>query len=83
MDASLRRQPRPAADPASADEVIVRVRGALFLSDNTEPQPSLTVLRRGAVSRKHRDPWAEDSLLVVEVAETSLASPAVVARSAS
>ncbi|HEX2442069.1 MAG TPA: Uma2 family endonuclease [Methylomirabilota bacterium] len=54
------------------DEVIVRVQGALALSDDTEPQPDLTVLRRGAVSYKHRDAWAEDALLVIEVSETSL-----------
>lgn len=55
------------------DEVIVRVQGALALSDDTEPQPDLTVLRRRAIPYKEREAWAEDALLVIEVAETSLA----------
>jgi Uma2 family endonuclease len=45
----------------------------LALSDDTEPQPDLAVLRRGAVSYKERDAWADDALLVIEAAESSLA----------
>jgi Uma2 family endonuclease len=55
------------------DHVIVRVQGPVALTDDTEPQPDLTVLRRRAVPYKDREAWAEDALLVVEVAETSLA----------
>jgi Uma2 family endonuclease len=55
------------------DSAIVRVQGAVALADDTEPQPDLAVLRRGAVPYKLRDAWAEDALLVIEVAESSLA----------
>lgn len=54
------------------DEAIVRVQGTLALSDDTEPQPDLTVLKRRAIPYKEREAWAEDALLVIEVAETSL-----------
>ena len=46
---------------------------ALALADDTEPEPDLTVLRRRAVPYKEREAGAEDALLVIEVAETSLA----------
>jgi len=55
------------------DEVIVRVQGPVALAEDTEPQPDFTVLRRRAVPYKAREAWAEDALLVIEVAETSLA----------
>jgi Uma2 family endonuclease len=54
------------------DEVIVRTQGPVTLTEDTEPQPDLTVLRRRAVPYKEREAWAEDALLVIEVAETSL-----------
>jgi Uma2 family endonuclease len=56
-----------------ADRAMVRVQGAVALADDTEPQPDLAILRRGAVPYKDRDAWAEDALLVIEVAESSLA----------
>jgi Uma2 family endonuclease len=56
-----------------ADRAIVRVQGAVALADDTEPQPDLAVLRHGTVPYKNRDAWAEDALLVIEVAESSLA----------
>ena len=56
-----------------ADRAIVRVQGAVALADDTEPQPDLAILRHGAVPYKARDAWAEDALLVIEVAESSLA----------
>ena len=43
------------------------------LADDTEPQPDFTVLRRRAVAYKDREAWAEDAVLVIEVAESSLA----------
>jgi Uma2 family endonuclease len=55
------------------EDVIGRVQGPVALADDTEPEPDLTVLRRRAVPYKDREAWAEDALLVVEVAETSLA----------
>jgi len=54
------------------DDAIVSVQGPLALADDTEPQPDLTVLRLRDVPYKHREAWAEDALLVIEVAETSL-----------
>jgi Uma2 family endonuclease len=55
------------------DEAIVSVQSPLALAHDTEPGPDLTVLRRRAVPYKEREAWAEDALLVIEVAETSLA----------
>ena len=55
------------------DNAIVRVQGPVALADDTEPQPDFTVLRRRTVPYKDREAWAEDALLVIEVAETSLA----------
>ena len=55
------------------DEAIVSVQGPLALADDTEPEPDLTVLQRRAVPYKEREAWAEDALLVIEVADTSLA----------
>jgi Uma2 family endonuclease len=55
------------------DEVIVRAQGPIALTEDTEPQPDLTVLRRRTVPYKEREAWAEDALLVIEVAESSLA----------
>ncbi len=54
------------------DRAMVRVQGAVALADGTEPQPDLALLRRGAVPYKDRDAWAEDALLVIEVAESCL-----------
>jgi Uma2 family endonuclease len=55
------------------DDVIVRVQGPVALADDTEPLPDFTVLRRRPVSYKDREARAEDALLVIEVADTSLA----------
>ena len=54
------------------DDAIVRVQGPVALTDDTEPQPDLTVLRRRAVPYKEREARAEDAVLVIEVAESSL-----------
>jgi Uma2 family endonuclease len=55
------------------EHAVVSVQNPLPLSDDTEPQPDLAVLRGREVSYKEREAWAEDALLVIEVAETSLA----------
>jgi len=52
-----------------AGGAIVWVQSPIALADDTEPD----VLRRGAVPYKERDAWAGDALLVVEVADSSLA----------
>jgi len=55
------------------DDVIVRVQGPVALTDDTEPEPDFTVLRRRDVAYKDREAWAEDALLMIEVADSSLA----------
>jgi Uma2 family endonuclease len=55
------------------DTSIVSVQGPLALAEDTEPQPDLAVLRVQDVPYKDRDAWAEDALLVIEVADSSLA----------
>jgi Uma2 family endonuclease len=45
----------------------------VILADDTEPEPDLTVLRRRPVPYKEREAYAEDVLLLIEVADTSLA----------
>ena len=57
---------------ALTGRAIVSVQNPIALSDDTEPEPDLKILRRRAVPYKDRDAWAEDALLVIEVAETSL-----------
>jgi Uma2 family endonuclease len=52
---------------------IVSVQNPVALSDDTEPQPDLKVLRRRPVPYKEREAYGEDVLLLIEVAETSLA----------
>jgi Uma2 family endonuclease len=56
-----------------AGRAIVSVQNPVVLADDSEPQPDLKILRRRPVSYKHRTADAEDTLLVIEVAETSLA----------
>jgi hypothetical protein len=56
------------------DRAIVRVQGPVALADDTEPQPDLAVLRRRHdVPYREREAWAEDALLMIEVAESTLA----------
>lgn len=52
---------------------IVSVQQPVVLTDDTEPQPDLTALRRGPVPYKEREAHAADVLLVIEVADSSLA----------
>ncbi|MGH7390639.1 MAG: Uma2 family endonuclease [Candidatus Rokuibacteriota bacterium] len=56
-----------------AGRAIVWVQNPIVLTDDTEPQPDLAVLRRRPVPYKEREAWAEDALLLVEVADSSLA----------
>lgn len=53
-----------------AGRAVVSVQNPVVLSDDTEPQPDLTVLRQR--SYKHAGPATADVSLVIEVAETSL-----------
>lgn len=56
-----------------AGRAIVSVQNPVVLADDSEPQPDLKILRHRSVSYKHRTAAAEDTLLLIEVAETSLA----------
>ena len=56
-----------------AGRATVWAQSSIVLADDTEPEPDLAVLRRGTVPYKERDAWAEDVLLLIEVAESSLA----------
>jgi len=51
---------------------IVSVQNPVALSEDSEPQPDLAVWRRRPVPYKEREAVAEDTLLLIEVAETSL-----------
>ncbi|MGH7388917.1 MAG: Uma2 family endonuclease [Candidatus Rokuibacteriota bacterium] len=56
-----------------AGRAIVWVQNPIVLTDDTEPQPDLAVLRHRLVPYKDREAWAEDTLLLIEVADSSLA----------
>jgi Uma2 family endonuclease len=58
--------------PALAGRAIVSVQNPVVLSNDTEPQPDLQILRRRPVPYKEREAFSEDTLLLIEVAETSL-----------
>ena len=58
---------------ASADRAIVRVQGPLRLADITEPEPDVQLLVRRDDFYVDSHPTQFDVLLVIEVAETSLA----------
>ncbi len=51
----------------------VSVGTAVALADDTDTEPDLAVLRLRTPSFKVREPYAEDALLVIEVADISLA----------
>jgi Uma2 family endonuclease len=51
----------------------VSVGTAVALADDTDTEPDLAVLRLRTPSFKIREPYAEDALLVIEVADISLA----------
>ncbi len=53
------------------DRAIVRVQGPLRLHEYSEPEPDLTVLRARADFYASRHPGPDDTLLVIEVADTS------------
>src|SRR5262245_2362421 len=58
---------------ALGNRAIVSVQQPVVLADDTEPEPDLTVLRHRPVPYKDREAYAEDVLLLIEVADTSLA----------
>ena len=56
-----------------ASRAIVSVQNPVVVADDSEPRPDLKILRRRPVPYKEREALAEDVLLLIEVAETSLA----------
>jgi Uma2 family endonuclease len=54
------------------DAAVVRVQGPIQLSDNTEPQPDVALLRLRTDFYAEAHPTPEDVLLIIEVSETSL-----------
>ena len=48
------------------------VQNPVVLTEDTEPQPDLAICRDRAVPYKDREPHADDVVLLIEVAETSL-----------
>ena len=56
-----------------AGRAIVAVQGPIALGDDTEPEPDIAIIRRRPVPYKGREAYAEDALLLIEVAESSLA----------
>jgi Uma2 family endonuclease len=55
-----------------AGRAIISVQSPVALSDDSEPEPDLKVLRRRPVPYKDVEASAADVLLLIEVAETSL-----------
>jgi len=51
---------------------IVSVQNPVALSDDSEPQPDLAIDRLRDVPYKEREAYADDALLLIEVADTSL-----------
>jgi Uma2 family endonuclease len=60
-------------DVGLAGRAIVSIQMPIVLSDDTEPEPDVQILRRRSVPYKDREAFAEDALLLIEVAESSLA----------
>ncbi|HXH84893.1 MAG TPA: Uma2 family endonuclease [Candidatus Tectomicrobia bacterium] len=52
---------------------IVSVQNPVVVADDSEPQPDLAVCRLRELPYKEREPYAEDTLLLIEVSDTSLA----------
>jgi Uma2 family endonuclease len=56
-----------------AGRALVNVQSGIVLSDDSEPEPDIAVLRRREPPYKEREAHSEDVLLLIEVAESSLA----------
>lgn len=59
--------------PRLEGHAIVRVQGPLMLDDGTEVYPDLMVLRKRDSGYRKQNPTGDDALLVIEVADSSLA----------
>jgi Uma2 family endonuclease len=54
-------------------KAVVSVQNPLRLTNYTEPEPDIVLLKPRKDCYRYKRPWAEDALLVVEVADTTLA----------
>ena len=64
---------REVVEMSPIGRAIVAVHGPIALADDTEPEPDVAIIRRRPVPYKEREAYAEDALLLIEVAESSLA----------
>jgi len=55
------------------ERAIVSIQMPIVLTEDTEPEPDVQVLRHRTIPYKERDALAEDAFLIIEVAQTSLA----------
>ena len=55
------------------DRAIVAVQGPIALAEDSEPEPDIAIIRHRTVPYKEREAFREDALLLIEVAESSLA----------
>ncbi|MBI2799261.1 MAG: Uma2 family endonuclease [Gammaproteobacteria bacterium] len=54
------------------DMVVIALQSPVVLNEHSEPEPDIVLLKSRADFYKSADPHAEDVLLIVEVADTSL-----------
>ena len=55
------------------DRAIVAVQGPIVVAEDSEPEPDIAIIRHRTVPYKEREAFREDALLLIEVAESSLA----------
>ncbi len=56
------------------EELVVSVQNPIYLSEDSEPQPDIALLKPGEYISRTQHPGPEDVLLVVEVADTTVVS---------
>lgn len=57
---------------AAADKAVVSVQSSILLSDHSQPQPDLVLLKPRADYYRHALPTPADILLLIEVADTTI-----------
>ncbi len=56
----------------AADDLVISIQNPVYLSETSEPEPDLALLRPRAQPYREAHPRAQDVLLIIEVADTSL-----------
>lgn len=59
-------------EPLFADVALVRIQEPLQLSDRSEPEPDIALVKLPEITFLDRHPTADDTYLVIEVADTTL-----------